>query len=321
LSDFFKKKMTSSQERSDCHKVNNHNKKEAINSEVQENVGIDSKAYFPPGSMIRRVTREALGLLGGGRAILLQLAHPLVAAGVAKYSEFQKDTLARLFGTLKLMHTLVFGSRQQADQTLRKFHKMHAVVRGSLAFNAGSYLSGTPYQADDPELMMWVHATLVDTGMVAYERFVSPLRPYQRSQLYADTRILADLMCIPDRLLPQTLEDFRNYMADMLTGDALAVTEDSRRLAREVLHPKDVGILPGASARLLRFVTAGLLPPRFRRAYGFSWGTGRQLTLDVISSTTRILRPIAPAWVWQSPMLGAGLPRLMLGVHSMRILK
>jgi uncharacterized protein (DUF2236 family) len=272
----------------------------------------DEQGYFPPGSAIRKTTQEALGLLGGGRAVLLQLAHPLVAAGVAEHSDFQADPLTRLLGTLQLIHTLVFGTRRQVDHMLGRFHAMHAPVRGRLAQAAGRFPAGTPYDASDPELMLWVHATLVDTAIVAYERFVKPLPPQQWRLFYAQTRVLAGLMGIPEEIVPPTLAGFRGYMAETLASDTLAVTNTSSQLAREVLHPQGVGFVPAASARLLRFVTAGLLPRRFRRPYGLAWGPGRQRALDALGWTTRRLRPVVPAWVWQSPLLGNGLARLLL---------
>ncbi len=261
--------------------------------------------------MIRRVGREALVMLGGGRAILLQLAHPLVAAGVADHSGFQADPLARLLRTLELMHTLIFGDRHQAESALQWFHTLHARIQGRLPYDAGRFPAGTPYTASDPALKMWVHATLVESSLMTYERFVRSLTPEERNHYYADSRLLAQLFGIPDHLVPPTLEDFRHYTASMFASDTLAVTTTTQGLAEDVLHP-NVGIIPSASARLLRFVTAGLLPPRFRAAYGLDWGTRQQTSLNALSRTTRFLRPLVPAWVWQSPQLDGRLSRWLL---------
>lgn len=274
---------------------------------MEANVGL-----FPRTSVIRRVNREALCLLGGGRAILLQLAHPLVAAGVADYSGFQSDPLARLFRTLDLIHTLVFEDRQRAHGAAQRFRTMHARIQGCLAEDAGRFPAGTLYSAADPHLKLWVHATLVDTGLITYQRLVAPLSLDERNSYYADTLTLARLLGIPDDLLPPTLEDFRTYMATMLASDTLAVTSTARRLAWDVLDPS-VGSVQSACAGLLRFVTAGLLPERFQAAYGLPWGAGQQTLLDGLSRTTRILRPVAPAWLWRSPQLdGASVLRTLL---------
>lgn len=267
---------------------------------------------FRSESEIRRISSEALGLLGGGRAVLLQLAHPLIAAGVAEHSTFESDPLARLMGTLELMHALVFGNRRQVQRALQRFNAMHARIGGHLAQAAGRFPAGTPYTANDPALKLWVHATLVDTSLITYERFVAPLSSDERRRYYDDTRRLARLLGIPDSILPPTLDAFQDYIAAMLVGDSLMVTDTARYLAWSVLNP-DVGTVQYATARMLCFVTAGLLPEQFRTAYGLIWGQRHQRLLDSFSVTTRLLRPVAPAWLWRSPQLeGANLLRLLL---------
>jgi uncharacterized protein (DUF2236 family) len=274
-------------------------------------IGSDA-GLFSQESVIRRIDREALSLLGGGRAILLQLAHPLVAAAVADYSGFQADPLARLFRTLDLMHTLVSGNRQQAHAAAQRFCSMHEGMQGQLPQDAGCFPAGTSYSAADPHLKLWVYATLVDTSLFTYQRFVTPLSPDECNSYYADTLVLARLLGIPDGILPPTLEAFHSYMDTMLAGDRLAVANTARRLAWRVLDP-DVGFAQYACAGLLRFVTAGLLPKRFRAAYRLRWSLGRQKLLDNFSRTTRILRPVVPAWLWRSPQNdGVSLLRSLL---------
>jgi uncharacterized protein (DUF2236 family) len=268
--------------------------------------------WFASESMIRRIGQEALVLLGGGRAVLLQLAHPLVAAGVADFSDFQTDPLSRFLHTLEAMHTLVFGSAPEAEGAMKHFHAVHARIQGRLVQAAGHFPAGTPYDAADPELKLWVHATLVDTSLITYQRFVGRLRPNKRQDYYTDTYRLARRMGIPERLLPPTLDDFKRYMAHMLAGDTLAITGMSRRLAWQVLRPNAVGPLGSMSAHLLGFVAAGLLPQRLRREYGLQWGTRQQVLLEGLSRTTCLLRRVAPPWVWQSPYNYDGLARLLL---------
>ncbi len=261
------------------------------------------RGLFTDGSMIRRIGQEALPLLGGGRAVLLQLAHPLVAAGVGDHSNFQSDPLERLYGTLELMHALVFGDRQHVEGALKKFHAMHARINGQISQAIGPYARGRSYTGDDPELKLWVYATLVDTSLISYERFVTPLSAAEREQYYRETKVVARSLGISEADLPPNLTAFGNYMKRMLASDVLAVTDESRELAWHVLDPTVQG-LQYASASLLRFVTAGLLPERFRHAFGLRWGARRQALLDGLSRTTRLLRPVAPRWLWQSPQLG-----------------
>lgn len=269
------------------------------------------EGYFEPDSMIRRINREAVVLLGGGRAILLQLAHPFVAAGVDDYSNFESKILKRLYNTMLFMHNLVFQDRKTAQKALQQFHTMHRQIQGRLRHRAGSYPSDTRYSGQDPEAKLWVHATFVDTSLITYKRFIRPLSPEEQQKYYEDSLVLARLMAIPDEILPRTLEEFHTYMKDMLSSDTLAVTDTTRRLAHAVLYPQ-VGFFPTLSAGLLRFVTAGLLTARFRQEYGLKWGEGHQKMLNYMSDSTRFLRPFVPSWIWQTPLLEGKLTYFML---------
>ncbi len=277
-----------------------------------DNTGDEGAGWFAKGSMIRQMGQEALSLLGAGRAILLQLAHPLVAAGVHDHSQFQTDPRIRLFGTLELMHKIVFGRQRQAEEALRRFHVVHEQIQGRLRQRAGTFPAGTAYRGNDPYLKLWVMATLVDTNIVAFKQFVGKLTPEQQQNYYRDARILARLLGIPDEILPSNLEAFQDYMAEMLASDTLTVTGTARQLAWSVLEPEDVGIVSAASARLLRFTTTGLLPFRLRKAYRLSWDQRRQRMLEMLGLMTRWLRPRSPKWVWQSPLLEGRLARALL---------
>src|SRR5437867_13172578 len=134
-----------------------------------------TRSLYGADSMTWRVNREAVLLLGGGRALLLQVAHPLVAAGVAAHSEFHAHPLRRLWRTLDLMLTLVFADGAGALRAVRTIEGVHARVHGVLEAPSGPFPRGTRYEANDPALLLWVYATLVDTALVVYERLVEPL--------------------------------------------------------------------------------------------------------------------------------------------------
>lgn len=270
-----------------------------------------SKGYFEPDSQIRKINQEAVVLLGGGYAILLQLAHPFVAAGVDDHSNFQSEILSRLHRTILFMHNLVFEDRQRARKELQHFHAMHDRIRGRLEHRAGNFPSNMHYSGTDPEAKLWVHATFVNTSLKLYQQFIRPLTQEERRDYYADSLIQARLLEIPEDILPQTPEEFDHYMRQMLSGDTLVVTETARRLAQAVLYPR-VGFFPSLSARLLRFVTSGLLPERFRKAYGLRWSRKDQYLLDTFSGSIRLLRPVSPKWVWQTPVRGGRLTRFLL---------
>jgi uncharacterized protein (DUF2236 family) len=210
------------------------------------------------------------------------------------------------------MHMLVFGDRRQAEVALQRFHTVHERIKGQLTHTTGQFPAGTSYHGNDPHLKLWVAATLVDTNLVAYKQFVGELTLGQQQGYYEDVLVLARLLGIPKEILPPSLAAFRRYVTEMLDGDTLLVTSTARRLARDVLEPKDVGILSGVSARLLHLTTAGLLPPRFRESYRLRWNRRRQRQLSILCRTTQWLRPRVPRWVWQNPLLKGKLARTLI---------
>jgi uncharacterized protein (DUF2236 family) len=267
--------------------------------------------FFKPDSMLRRISQEGVILLGGGYAVLLQLAHPFVAAGVDDYSNFQSEILQRLYRTGLFMQNLVFLDRENALKSIQHFKTMHQRIRGRLRHRAGNFSHDTVYSGDDAQAKLWVHATLVDAALKVYEKFVKQLNTEERRHYYSDSLIMAHLLEIPEEILPKSLEEFNRYTDNMFLGDTLAVTKTTKRLGHAVLYP-DVGFFPSRSAELLRFVTAGLLPERIRWGYGLKWSRKRQYLLDAFSSSIRFLRPVAPAWLWQSPFQNGKFTRYLL---------
>ena len=268
-----------------------------------------TEGWFGPRSPVWTVLRESAGLLGGGRALLLQLAHPMIAAGVAEHSAFRADPLGRLERTLDMTLTMVFGDERQAEAALRAFHAVHARVSGALPHAAGPLPAGTFYTAQDPDLKLWVHATLIDSALVVYPRFVRPLSPAEQARFYEDSKLLARRVGIPDALIPATLVDFRRYIAGMLASDTLAVTPTARSLAQDVLDPP-VPLVPRTGARVAGFITAGLLPARVRRAYGLSWDGRRQVLLNLLSQAIQLSLPLVPAPLRLMPHARAAEQRL-----------
>lgn len=263
------------------------------------------EGLFADDSVLRRVTSESVGLLGGGRGILMQIAHPMVAAGVADYSSFKSDPLGRLQRTMDITLGIILGDREHAEEVLRQFHAIHGRVKGQLSHDAGPFSAGTPYFAHDPALKLWVHATLIQTTLVVHERFVGRLSPRDRRRYYEDSILLARRFGIPDTIIPPTLEELDAYIDEMVSGDTLAVTETTRDLATHVLYP-NVWIVPRTVGPLARFVTAGLLPERLREAYGFEWDAGKQALLDQISRGARLMIPLTPSWIRLVPHAGGG---------------
>src|SRR2546421_2127774 len=137
--------------------------------------------------MTWRVDREAMVLLGSGsRALLLQVAHPKVAAAVAEHSRFRSDPVGRLRDTLDAIYAFAFADTSTAHQVIATITHLHSAVRGATP-------AGEPYAALDPHLLLWVYATLIDSSLVAYETFVAPLAPTDRDRYYAELRAVGPL--------------------------------------------------------------------------------------------------------------------------------
>jgi len=250
--------------------------------------------YFAPGSAARRIGSELALMLGGGRALLLQVAHPLVAVGVAEHSGFRENPWQRLEGTMSTVWAVVFGTRAQADRASGRVRAMHERVRGRLAVPMGVFPAGTRYSAVDPELLFWVHATLVDSALLVYSQWVGGLSEEDRADYYEEMKTCAVLFGTPAEIIPPTLADFRGYMDEMLGSDELCVTDTAREIAHTVLHPPlPLKLRPAMKA--VEVVTASLMPPRLRRDYGLSWDPVRAaLVLGSRESVRRIAMPLLP---------------------------
>jgi uncharacterized protein (DUF2236 family) len=259
-------------------------------------------------SLTWRINREAALLLGGGRALLLQLAHPLVAAGVAQHSNFRRDPLQRLWRTLELMLTITFADAAAALRAVRQIEKAHARVTGTLDADVGPFPKGTRYDANDPELLLWVHATLVDSALLVYERFVGRLTSRERAAYYEESKRGGRILGVPPALLPETLSDFEDYMFEMCRGDVLAVGPVGREVATAVLWPATPAGLRYALI-VPNFITFDLLPPALRDRYGFHWSPGLGLAAQGLALISRVTLPLLPAFIREMPLARAARPQ------------
>ncbi len=190
--------------------------------------------------MLQRVNRERVVVLGWAPAILMQLAHPLVAAGVAEHSRFLDHPLARfqrLGRTIGVMQGLMFGGPEEMERTARKVNALHRTVNGTLDEDASGFAAGSTYAALDPDLLLWVFATLLYTLPRTYELFVGPLSPSERDRFIADAKQIGVVLCVPPSLLPEDMAALDRYLEDMLAGDVITPSNTSHRLVGEILHP------------------------------------------------------------------------------------
>jgi len=251
------------------------------------------RGLFGPESVVWRVNREAVALLGGGRALLLQIAHPLVAAAVAAHSRLRAEPLVRLRRTLELMLTIVFADAAHAMAAVHEIEGVHARVKGVLDADVGRWRRGMPYDANDPTLLLWVHATLVDSALLVYRRFVAPLSREDRATYYEESKVGARLLGIPDALIPPTPRAFEDYVEAMIRDDVLTVGETARDLAASILRPP-LPLPLGEPFRVARFFTVGLLPPALRERYGLTWTARQERLLDALAACARRTLPFVP---------------------------
>jgi len=238
-------------------------------------------------SITRRINRENILLLGGGRALLMQLAHPLVAAGVDAHTDFRTHPIRRLRRTVRMTMAIVFGERETALAAARAVNQAHAHVRGP------------GYRALDPDLLLWVHATLVDSALITYETFVKQLTSSERDDFYAESKVLGELLGIPPDRFPATLSDFDAYVSRMIFEGPVRVTDRARDLARLVLRPP-IRLLPGPVMIPFEVITSGLLPASLRDEYGLSWGAGQRrafaLATRAVPRIVALTPPVLRVW-------------------------
>jgi uncharacterized protein (DUF2236 family) len=252
----------------------------------------DDAFAFPPDSILWRVCRERCGLLHGPAAAVLQVAHPKVGAGVRDHSDFRSDAAARLHRTLLAVNGIGFGTRRQADAIARALARRHADVRGRVA-EAGDDTDS--YTADDPELLMWVLATLVFAAVDGYERVLGPLSPAGREAFYVDMRRFGTYFGLPTTYGPRDWGELNGYYDRMLRDERMGASETSRRVAWHVACPRRPRWLWLASGPL-RFVFSEIIPEPVRGRLGFRSTAWSRLSLTVATRGMRVIVPLLPGW-------------------------
>jgi uncharacterized protein (DUF2236 family) len=257
----------------------------------------DLVGLYGPGSEAWALNREAMLLLGAGpRALLMQLAHPSVAAGVADHSDFRADPWARLDGTLRSYLRIVYGTGTAARAEIRRLNELHRTI------------TGPTYRARDPELSLWVHATLVDSTIEVADRWLEPLGRDRRARYYAETVPIGRAFGIPADRLPPDLDAFEAYLRGALAPDGpVRVGPVARELAGVVLHPPlgpvapILGGLPVRTYVWTLWPAIALLPDALRDDYGFRWGPLERAVSSWLVAAWRAWRPILPAGFRQMP--------------------
>jgi uncharacterized protein (DUF2236 family) len=243
----------------------------------------DVDGFFAADSMVRRLHRERLVLFSGVRALLMQACDPLGVIGFQRHSIIFDDPQARLQRTDERMSRIYFGSREEAEETGRVVQAMHRRVRGKTPADYGPVPKGTPYAASDPELGLWVLATLADSALVYHERIFGSLAGEERERYWREYRRVGELLGLPPESMPATVEGLRQYVAGRLSDGSLWISDDRREQAVQmILEPPFTGVLRTAAIPLtetIRLISVGLLPPEIRRLFGFGWDPAREALL------------------------------------------
>jgi uncharacterized protein (DUF2236 family) len=254
-----------------------------------------SESFFTDDSMIRRVIREWVVAFSGPRALLLQAAHPVAFAGFFAHTGSLADPYARLRRTAQVMDLIAWGDRDRAERACRRVRGLHRQVRGVTNEAAGPFPAGTPYAADDPELLLWVLGSLVDSAVLVYEKYVGSLTGEEKDLLWEDYKVVGRLFGLRDEDMPEDFAAFAAYVEGMLTSGELVVTDEARELAIEIVMNPPVPTLARPVLEVVNQVTIGLLPVSVRRQYGFSWDPLRSLALAGGGEyAKRLLVPLAP---------------------------
>jgi uncharacterized protein (DUF2236 family) len=248
------------------------------------------------GSITWRRAADIRATTGAGYALILQVAHPTVGAGVSEHSDYKRDPWGRLWRTLDFTSALVYAEPVDAAATCRTIRAMHTRIKGVKA-------DGTRYHALEPDAYAWVHASLWGTIVASHERFGTPLRPAERDRFWVEWRRLGRLLGVRDRDLPGTATEFDDYF-DAMVRDVLEDTPAARDVLESLGDPTTpslpryaqplwrVGRLPLAHG--LRLATVGLMPPVLRERLGLSWSRAEELQLRGAGAAARASKPLLP---------------------------
>lgn len=234
--------------------------------QVRANAAGPVAGVFGPDTVTWRIDREAVIFLGAGRALLLQLAHPWVAAAIAEHSKTLADPIGRFHRTFDIVFAMVFGSLDRAMLSSRQLHRRHGMIVGEMPETIGPFAAGSRYCANDIPSLRWVHATLVETALMAHDLVLPPLGEEERERYWAESRTFGALFGLTTDDLPADWSGFAAYTNAMVQSDTLTVSPAAREIAAQIFGGARPWLRP---PRWYRALTASLLPERLRAGFGF----------------------------------------------------
>jgi uncharacterized protein (DUF2236 family) len=261
---------------------------EASLAELRTHVGDPRAGILGPRSLAWQLGTDLGLFLGGGRAALLQLAHPMVAYAIDQHSHTRTDVVGRFQRTFHNVFAMVFGSLDDAFAAARRVHNIHSRIHGTIPVAVGAYPAGTPYHANDPESLLWVHTTLVDTTIQVREILDGPLPIATKDAYVVELHRFAALFGIPRDLLPTSWADHARYTQSMLESDRLAVAPCARDMARFLVGRG--GRIQPPLGRISELVTHALLPSQLAEQFALRGAPRRtRLGLTAFAACYRAL--------------------------------
>lgn len=261
--------------------------------------------FFPADSMVRQLHRLRITAISGVRALLMQACDPLAVVGFDRHSRIFSDPRARLISTDRNMSRIYFGDDATAKATGKTIRAMHRRVKGEVEADYGPIPAGTAYAADDPELMLWTLATLADSALVYYERFVGSLTDEERQDYWSGYRRIGKLLGMPASSLPKTEPELREYVHGRFTDGSLYISEEIAVRAKAIIFdPPFTGFTKVAVTPLTEAVklsSVGLLPREIRKLYGFSWDPARATILESLALQIRLGQKVWPDQIRMHP--------------------
>src|SRR5579859_7591287 len=227
--------------------------------------------YFTDASMIRRIHREQVVAFSAPRALLMQAAHPVAFAGFFMSTGALDRPYERLARTARVLDTVLFGERDAADSATAAVRMVHARMRGTLPDAVGRFPAGTPWAADDQALLLWILATLADSGALVYQRYVGRLSRAQRDSYWDDYRVVGSLFGLRGSDMPADSGELESYVHEMVTGEVLRLGGGPRTRGRDRAAPAgaaDPAPTPGIGELHHRWAATGADPAPVRPRMG-----------------------------------------------------
>ncbi|MFJ5861154.1 oxygenase MpaB family protein [Pseudarthrobacter sp. NPDC092439] len=229
---------------------------------------------------------EGILLAGAGRALLLQIANPAVGRGVAEHSAFTDRPLHRLKGTLTYVYAVVYGNEEQIRAVRRRVNRAHARVR------SGPEAGAAGYSAYDPELQLWVAATLYDTAATILTRVYGPFDDDSADAMYREYAKLGTALQLPARMWPGDRAAFGRYWEERLA--TLRADDAAVQIGRSLLYPATAPLWYRALMPPARFMTAGLLTEQLRDDFGLPWSARSERRFQRTMSALAVTYPRLP---------------------------